>query len=99
MNVGLNAPLFLPGELPYRDSIEAGYASIAHFISLHPNPWGWNPTVYCGLPTQFTYLPVLPYLASMAHWVAPGLDVPYAYRLITSTVTCLGRNTPFISHA
>ncbi|MGH9662379.1 MAG: hypothetical protein ACRD96_27760, partial [Bryobacteraceae bacterium] len=52
----LNVPLFLPGESPYRDSIEGGYASMARFFAHNPNPWGWNPWQYCGLPIQNTYL-------------------------------------------
>ena len=35
---------------------------MARFITAHPNPWGWNPFQYCGLPTQFLYVPLLPYL-------------------------------------
>src|ERR1700676_4468261 len=54
LNIGLNIPLFESGEMPYRDSIEGGYASMARFFSAHPNPWGWNPMQYCGLPAQFT---------------------------------------------
>ena len=54
LNVALNIPLFAPGETPYRDSIEGGYAGMARFFAEHPNPWGWNPTQYCGLPAQFT---------------------------------------------
>jgi hypothetical protein len=64
LSVALNLPLFAPGEGPYRGSIEGGYAAMARFFSQHSNPWGWNPTQYCGLPSQFTYLPVLPYLAA-----------------------------------
>ena len=35
---------------------------MARFVSEHPNPWGWNPFPYCGLPTAFMYVPGLPYL-------------------------------------
>ena len=57
LNVWLNAPLFMTGELPFRGSIEGGYVGMARFISAHPNPWGWNPFPYCGLPTEFMYVP------------------------------------------
>jgi hypothetical protein len=30
----------------------------------HPNPWGWNPAAYGGVPAQFPYLPALPHLAA-----------------------------------
>ncbi len=88
-NVAINLPLFRRGETLYRDSIEGGYASMAHFIARHPNPWGWNPTWYCGLPTQFTYLPALPYATAAVVRVAPFLEPYHAYRLIASTMACL----------
>ena len=53
LNVWLNAPLLWPGESPFRGSIEGGYASMARFISAHPDPWGWDPFQYCGVPAQF----------------------------------------------
>jgi hypothetical protein len=90
VNAALNGPLFLPGEMPFRDSIEGGYASMVRFFAAHPDPWGWNPTAYCGLPAQFTYLPGLPYLAAAVTWLAPGLEPAYAYRLITAVLACLG---------
>ena len=37
LNVALNWPLFLPGDSPYRDSIEAGYQGMSRFIAQHPN--------------------------------------------------------------
>ncbi len=89
VNATLNAVLFLPGEFPYRDSIEAGYASTARFISSHPNPWGWNPTQYLGLPTQFTYLPVLHYFAAIWMRLLPWLDPEHVYRIVTVTLACL----------
>ena len=39
VNLVLNWPLFSPGESPYRQSIELGYAGISRFIAEHPNPW------------------------------------------------------------
>ena len=89
-NAALNGPLFQPGEMPYRDSIEGGYASMVRFFADHPNPWGWNPTQYCGLPAQFTYLPGLPYLASALVWAVPSLEPEQAYRILTATLACLG---------
>ena len=64
LNVAINTPFFLPGEHKYRDSIEGGYASMAKFISEHPNPFGWNPLQYKGLPTHDWYLPLLPYTSA-----------------------------------
>src|SRR5205085_4586023 len=80
VNVWLNWPLFLPGELPFRGSVEGGYASMARFISMHPNPWGWNPFQYCGVPTQFLYVPGLPYLTALFVRVVPSLAPDYAFR-------------------
>jgi len=90
MNAALLWPLFTPGEFPYRDSIEAGYASMARFIASHPDPWGWNPTQYCGQPTQFMYLPGLPYLTAALHWMLPRIPVEYLYRLLTAGLACAG---------
>ena len=85
LNVALTYPLFLPGDTPYRDSIEGGYAGMARFVNSHPSPWGWNPLQYCGLPTQFLYVPGLLY----AVWLLPG-DPVYTYKLLTATLACLG---------
>ena len=87
--------MFLPGELPFRGSIEGGYAGMARFISQHPNPWGWNPLQYCGLPAQFLYVPALPYLTALLVRVAPWLTPDYGYRLIAAVATCLGPVTVF----
>jgi hypothetical protein len=94
--VWLNAPLFHPGELPFRGSIEGGYAGMARFVSAHPNPWGWDPLQYGGLPTQFLYLPALPYLTALAARVAPAADVAYLYRLLTAVLACLGPVAAFL---
>ncbi|MBM3794194.1 MAG: hypothetical protein FJW31_09000 [Acidobacteria bacterium] len=96
LNVGVNAPLFLPGEQKYRDSIEGGYASMARFVSEHPNPFGWNPLQYRGLPTHDWYLPVLPYTGAAAIKLLPMLKPEHAYRLIVVTLTCLGPVTLFL---
>ncbi|PWU05075.1 MAG: hypothetical protein C5B51_15445 [Terriglobia bacterium] len=90
LNVWLNAPLLLPGELPFRGSIEGGYAAMARFISAHPNPWGWNPFQYCGVPTQFLYLPGLPYLTALLVRVFPHSSPDYVYHLITAIFAFLG---------
>jgi hypothetical protein len=84
-NVGANQFIFLPGELPYRDSIEGGYAAMARMIGAHPHPWGWNPLMYAGLPTQFLYLPGVPYFVAAAGWLT-GAD---AFRLVTGGAACL----------
>src|SRR5690349_16391968 len=95
-NALLNGPLFMTGEMPFRGSIEGGYAGMARFISAHPNPWGWDPLPYCGVPTQFLYVPALPYLAALAVHIVPSLSPEYAYRLLTSTMACLGPVTLFL---
>ncbi|MEK7406226.1 MAG: hypothetical protein AAB225_14070, partial [Acidobacteriota bacterium] len=95
INLGLNATLFLPGEMPYRDSIEAGYASMARFFAAHPDPWGWNPTQYCGLPAQFTYLPGLHYLTALLARLAP-LEPDHAWRLLGAAFACLGPVAVFV---
>ena len=89
MNVLLNWPLFASGESPYRQSIELGYAGISRFIAEHPNPWGWNPFPYCGLPTQFLYLPVVPYAVAALVWIT---RVPHemVYRIVTGGLACAG---------
>ncbi len=96
LNVALNAPLFLPGEHKYRDSIEGGYASMAKFVSDNPNPFGWNPLQYKGLPTHDWYLPVLPYSSAVAIKVLPFLRPEHVYRLLVVTCVCLGPVTMFL---
>lgn len=95
LNFLLNTPFFMQGDSPYRDSVEGGYASMARFITAHPNPWGWNPTQYCGLPVQFLYLPGLPYATALAARVMAAL-LEYIYRLIAATMVCLGPATLFL---
>ncbi len=92
----LNPPLFSNGAQPYRGSIEAGYAGIAHFFSQHPNPWGWNPFFYCGLPSQFVYLPVVPYTVALMEWARPSLEPLHAYRIVVALLACLGPVTLFL---
>lgn len=96
LNVALNIPLFEAGEMPYRDSIEGGYAAMARFFSAHPNPWGWNPTQYCGLPAQFTYVPGLLYVAAAARRLAPSIEIDHVYRIVASMFACLGPATLFL---
>lgn len=96
LNAALNASLFRAGELPYRESIEGGYASMSRLIAAHPNPWGWNPFQYCGLPTQFTYLPGLPYLTAAFAWALPNLAPEHLYRIVTVTLVCLGPVSVFL---
>jgi hypothetical protein len=96
LNVCLNAPLFMRGELPFRGSIEGGYVAIARFISAHPNPWGWDPFQYCGIPTRFLYVPALPYLTAFLGHLLPHLPLAFLYRVIVSGMTCLGPVTAFV---
>ncbi len=89
LNVILNSVLFLPGERLYRGSIEPGYVSMARFVAENPNPWGWKPEHYCGLPARFAYLPGLPYLAAAGIWLSGG-DPSQVYRVITVTLASFG---------
>jgi hypothetical protein len=95
LNVALNVPLFRAGAMPYRDSIELGYASMTRFYYLHPNPFGWNPFQYCGLPTQFIYLPGLQYIAATLAHLLP-IEPAYLYRLLAAALACLGPSTAFL---
>jgi hypothetical protein len=96
LNLWLNWPLFAPGELPFRGSIEGGYVGMARFLSAHPNPWGWNPFPYCGLPTQFMYVPALPYLAGLGMRLLPHVPPEAVYRTMVALATCLGPVTAFL---
>lgn len=95
LNVALNAPLFLPGESKYRDSIEGGYASMALFFANNPNPFGWNPLQYGGMPAHLWYLPGIPYLSAAAIHLLPFLKPEHVYRLVTVTFACLPPVTLF----
>lgn len=95
LSVLTNLPLFMSGESPYRDSIALGYAGMARFITNHPSPWGWNPFVYCGLATQFMYLPGLSYLTAVTSWITRG-DPVYLYKIISATLACLTPSTVFL---
>ena len=96
LNVCLNVPLFMSGELPFRGSIERGYVSIARFVFAHPNPWGWDPFQYCGIPTRFLYVPALPYLTAFLAHLLPHVSLAIIYRGIVSAMTCLGPVTAFV---
>ncbi len=96
LNAALNAPFFLPGEGKYRDSIEGGYASMARFFSDHPNPFGWNPYQYLGLPAHDWYLPAVPYASAVCIWLLPMLKAEHVYRLVVTTAACLGPVTLFL---
>ena len=95
INALLNISLFRSGAMPYRDSIELGYAAMARFFYLHPSPWGWNPWQYCGLPSQFIYLPGLQYMAATLAHLLP-IEPTYLYRLLAATLACLGPSTVFL---
>jgi hypothetical protein len=95
LNLWLNAPLFMSGELPFRGSVEGGYVGTSRFLSQHPNPWGWNPFPYCGLPVQFMYVPLLPYLSALGIRLMPHVAPDLVFRTIVSLATCLGPVTLF----
>ena len=90
LNVALNWRIFLPGVTPYRGSIERGYAYMANLVAHHPNPWAWNPMQYCGLPTHFVYLPLLPYWNSLWIRLIPGIDPTQVHRATCAFALCLG---------
>jgi hypothetical protein len=96
LNICLNAPLFMHGELPFRGSIEGGYVAIARFVAAHPSPWGWDPYQYCGLPTRFLYVPALPYFTAFLSRLLLHADLAYLYRVVVSLMTCLGPVTAFL---
>ena len=96
LNLWLNAPLFMSGELPFRGSVEGGYVGTSRFLSQHPNPWGWNPFPYCGLPVQFMYVPLLPYLSALGIRLLPHVAPDLVFRTIVSLATCLGPVTLFL---
>jgi len=89
LNVAVNWPLFLSGESRYRDSIEGGYASMAHFIHEHPDPYGWNPLQYFGLPTHIWYLPVVPYVTALLINVTPVRTPEHVHRLVVTSAACM----------
>jgi hypothetical protein len=95
-NALMNGPLFMTGEMPFRGSIEGGYAGMARFISAHPNPWGWDPQQYCGLPTQFLYLPGLPYVTAALVHLVPGAQAADVYRILEGILTCLAPVSLFV---
>ena len=94
INALINGPLFMTGEPPFRGSIAGGYAAMSRFLAQHPNPWGWDPYQYCGMPAQFLYLPGLPYLTAALTRLtgAPAVDV---YRAVTAVLACLTPVTLF----
>ena len=96
VNVWVNGPLFMPGEMPFRGSIEGGYIGMARFVSEHPNPWGWNPFAYCGMPAQFMYVPALLYTTAGFVHLWPHASVNAVYRVIVATMACLGPVTLFL---
>ncbi|HUS07247.1 MAG TPA: hypothetical protein VMZ52_13155 [Bryobacteraceae bacterium] len=91
----MNWPVFAPGESPYRDSIETGYTGMSRFIAEHPDPWGWNPLPYGGLPTQFLYLPLVHYATAVITWIT-HIPHEWAYRLLTAGMTCAGPVSVFL---
>lgn len=95
-NLAVNRPLLGNGAQPYRGSIENGYAGIAGFVAQNPNPWGWNPNIYCGISTQHTYLPGMPYAVASLLWLKPELEPLHAYRIVVAVFAALGPVTLFL---
>ncbi len=96
LNFWVNRRIFEYGAQPYRGSIESGYAGISRFFADHPNPWGWNPYMYCGLAAHNTYLPGPPYAVAAAMWAKPQWPALRAYRTVTGIFACLGPVTLFL---
>ena len=96
LNLWLNGPLFMHGDLSFPGSIQAGYVATARFIANHPNPWGWNPFQYCGIPTRFLYVPALPYLMAVLVRLLPHVPIDYLYGFTVSLATCFGPVTLFL---
>lgn len=90
INVVLNWRIFLPGVTPYRGSIERGYAYMANWVAQQPDPWGWNPLQYCGLPTHFVYLPLLPYWSALWIRILAVADPNEVHRVTCAAALCLG---------
>ena len=90
LNLVLNWRIFLPGVTPYRGSIERGYAFMANWVAQQPDPWGWSPLQYCGLPTHFIYLPLLPYWSALWIRILAGVDPTQVHRVTCAAALCLG---------
>jgi hypothetical protein len=69
---------------------------MARFIAEYPNPFGWNPTQYFGLPTQMWYLPGIPYTAALGIKLLPFLKPEHVYRLIVTTLACIVPATVYL---
>ncbi len=61
---------------------------MALFFAKHPNPFGWNPYQYFGLPAHDWYLPAVPYLSALWINLLPMLKPEHVYRLVVTTMAC-----------
>jgi hypothetical protein len=95
LNFSLGWKAFLPGESPYRQSIELSYVAMARWVQQHPDFWGWKPLQYLGIPTAFQYVPALPYTAA-AFSTATGSDIALVHRTLTASATALLPVTAFL---
>jgi hypothetical protein len=95
LNIALAWKAFLPGESPYRQSIELSYVAMARWVQQHPDFWGWKPLQYLGIPTAFQYVPALPYTAA-AISTATGSEIAVVHRSLTATATALLPVTAFL---
>src|SRR5207237_942858 len=66
------------------------------FVSAHPNPFGWDPQQYCALPTQFLYLPGMPYTTAALVHLLRGAQPANIYRILSAILTCLGPVSLFL---
>src|SRR6185369_15226333 len=51
---------------------------------------------YCGLPTQFLYVPLVPYVSAVGMRLLPAVSPDTVYRVLVSLLTCLGPVTLFL---
>ena len=88
-------PLFLPGELPFRGSIGAGYASMAPVRRRAPQPVGLESDPVLR-PADAVHLPAGADLLAAALDRLFPTDADYTWRLLTATLTCLGPSTLYL---
>ncbi|MBM3786280.1 MAG: hypothetical protein FJW30_18120 [Acidobacteria bacterium] len=82
LNAAMCWRILLPGVIPYRESIERGYAYFGKLFAANPDYLSWNPLQYCGIPMHYTYLPLLPYVDALLLWIMPGADATSVHRAV-----------------
>lgn len=95
-NLWLNWKILLPGVIPYRGSIERGYAYMARLFAANPDYLSWNHWQYCGIPMHFVYLPLLPYFDAMWLWLLPAADATYVHRAVCGIAVLAAPSAVFL---